>query len=78
MDVETAVKEAMSAIGLTELKEKQKEAITMFVHGHDTFVVLPTGYGKSIVYGLLPLVFDKLKGMKPFLSFLGDWCYETS
>ena len=63
MDVETAIKEAMNAIGLTELKEKQKEAITMFVQGHDTFVVLPTGYGKSIIYGILPLVFDKLKGI---------------
>ena len=63
MDAETAIKEATNAIGLTELKEKQKEAILTFVQGHDTFVVLPTGYGKSIIYAILPLVFDKLKGI---------------
>ena len=30
MDSETAIKEAMNAMGLTELKEKQKEAIMTF------------------------------------------------
>ena len=62
MDATTAITEAMNAIGLTELKEKQKEAVMTFIQGHDTFVALPTGYGKSIIYAILPLVFDKLKG----------------
>ena len=29
-----------------------------FVQGKDTFVALPTGYGKSLKYAVLPLVFD--------------------
>ena len=45
-----------------KLKDKQVEAVCAFVEGNDTFVALPTGYGKSLIYGILPYVFDKLKG----------------
>lgn len=44
------------------LKEKQVEAILNLLSRHDVFVSLPTGYGKSIVYGVLPLAFDLLLG----------------
>ena len=44
------------------LKDKQKEAVEVFMKGNDTFVSLPTGYGKSIIYAILPLAFDHLKG----------------
>ena len=44
------------------MKEKQIEATCAFVEGHDTFVSLPAGYGKSLVYAVLPLVFDKIRG----------------
>ena len=44
-----------------KLKEKQ-EVILSFIQGHDSFVSLPTGYGKSLIYGILPTIFDKLKG----------------
>ena len=40
----------------------QVEAIKSFVSGKDTFVILPTGYGKSIIYGVLPLLFDYVSG----------------
>jgi len=30
--------------------------------GKDTFVSLPTGYGKSIIFAILPLLFDLLLG----------------
>ena len=42
------------------MKDKQKEAITSFVEGNDVLVILPTGYGKSLCFALLPLVFDCL------------------
>ncbi len=61
MDVTAAVAESARVFGLT-LKEKQLEAIILFVSGRDTFVSLPTGYGKSICYAILPSVFDKIKG----------------
>ena len=37
-------------------------AIEKFVSGQDVFVSLPTGFGKSVIYELLPTVFDRLKG----------------
>lgn len=46
-----------------DLKEKQLEAILEFLLGKDVFVSLPTGYGKSLIYEILPLVFDILKSI---------------
>ena len=54
-----AIREAANELGIEKPKEKQQEAILSFVNGSDTFVSLPTGYGKSIIYAVLPLVFDK-------------------
>ena len=45
-----------------ELKDKQLEAILRFMSGKDVFVSLPTGYGKSLIYKILPVVFDIFKG----------------
>jgi len=55
-------------LGFDQLKTKQSEAIEAFVSGKDVFVSLPTGYGKSIIYAILPTLFNKLKG-----SYLGVW-----
>ena len=41
------------------------ESVKAFLSGNDVFLTVPTGYGKSIVYGILPLVFDFMKG-EPF------------
>ena len=64
VDVKYALERALRLCGLKELKEKQKEAILAFINGNDVFVSLPTGYGKSIIYGILPLVYDTLKSKK--------------
>ena len=48
----------------TGLKSKQIEAITEFVKGKDTFVALLMGYGKSLIYAVLPLVIDSLRGIQ--------------
>ena len=59
---ERAVSDSVREMGLTTLKPKQLEAVLAFLDGKDTFVSLPTGYRKSIIYGILPIVFDKLRG----------------
>jgi bloom syndrome protein len=62
MYIDYAVDEASIKLGVT-LKDKQREAIVTFMSGRDVFVSLPTGYGKSLIYGVMPLAFDLYKGM---------------
>ena len=52
---------AQEELGL-RLKDKQLEAVHRFCCGNDVFVSLPTGYGKSIIYAILPSVYDKMTG----------------
>ena len=58
--VESAITQALNGMQLLPLKLKQFEAVFSFMSGTDTFVSLPTGYGKSIIYGILPKAFDFL------------------
>ncbi|XP_052058943.1 uncharacterized protein LOC127699228 [Mytilus californianus] len=46
-----------------EFKEKQIEAINSIVNGKDTFIVLPTGYGKTKIYSHLPEIYGLLNNM---------------
>ena len=41
------------------LKTKQVECIKHVINGQDTFGLLPTAFGKSMIYSLLPVVLDK-------------------
>ena len=52
------IDKAVEAVGLHSLKPLQRHVISSFVTGNDVFVSLPTGYGKSYCFVLLPLVFD--------------------
>lgn len=61
--IEDTLMSVRQAMGVETLKDKQKEAITNFVNGRNCFVILRTGYGKSLcyMYALLPYVFDHLR-----------------
>lgn len=61
-EIERVLHDVSREPGLPSLKSKQKEAIIAFVFGHDTFVSLSTDYCKSVIFAMLPLVFDKLLG----------------
>ena len=43
-------------------KPKQLEAINNILNGHDTLAILPTSYGKSMIYQLLPSVCKMVPG----------------
>jgi len=60
MEFTQVVESAVLTMGLMPLKDKQLEAVQSFVSGKDTSVALPTGYGKSIIFAVLPLVFNCL------------------
>ena len=62
MEFQKAIEEVTRYMDLRPLKPKQLEAVKSFVSGQDTFVALPTGYGKSVIFAILPLLFDKLLG----------------
>ncbi|CAB3991081.1 ATP-dependent DNA helicase Q1 [Paramuricea clavata] len=53
------------------LKVKQYKVLESLVLGRDTFAVLPTGYRKSVVFHLLPFIFD-------FFNAKGGDIRETS
>ena len=63
-DIRVLVGRAAASLGYLELKPEQEEAVASFVRGADVFVSLPTGYGKSLCFGLLPRVFDLLRGVE--------------
>ena len=57
--------EALERLGKKNLnlKESQYEAVkAVVVERKDTICILPTGYGKSLIYQLLPFVFDAYLG----------------
>ena len=62
MELEAAIDSAAEVVGFKTLKPLQREAIRAFITGNDVFVSLPTGYGKSLCFVLLPLVFDRILG----------------
>ena len=62
MDIITAISESAKELGYDHLKQKQLEVAVSLLSGNDTFISLPTGYGKFIIYALLPSAFDKYKG----------------
>ena len=52
---------AVARVGCSSLslKPEQKECIKYIFDGKDVFVWLPTGFGKSLCYEVLPFIFDR-------------------
>ena len=44
--------------GFSKFKGLQEDAIESLIEGNDTFVVMPTGGGKSLIYQLPALILD--------------------
>ena len=57
---ETSLQSILPRFGLTELKNEQEKALFYLLSGKDVFVNLPTGFGKSLIYQLSPLVAEEL------------------
>ena len=66
--MDRSIDKAASHLGYT-LKPEQRSIVSSFVRGEDVFAVLPTGFGKSLCYECLPLVFDDMRtdGLKSII-----------
>ena len=68
------------------LKDEQSVALKAFVGNNDVFAVLPTGFGKSLIYQLAPLVGKKLGlsetpvviVVSPLLALMDDQIKEAT
>ena len=56
----SSLQSILPRFGLAELKDEQKKALFYLLSGKDVFVNLPTGFGKSLIYQLAPLVAEEL------------------
>ena len=59
-DFQKAVSGICSTFGVQNLSPQQEKALSEFLSGSDVFVNLPTGYGKSLMYQMAPLVANEL------------------
>ena len=59
-DLQQALKESLSLFPVDELKAEQRLIIEKIVARRDVFGQLPTGYGKSLTFQLLPGVLSSL------------------
>ena len=60
---EKAVKSALQKVNIgniSSLTQPQSRALFTFLCGNDTFVSLPTGHGKSLIYQICPVVAKEL------------------
>ena len=58
--VMSAATKAAQDLGYEAVKPEQLQVVTGVVRGRDTFAVLPTGFGKSLCFALLPAMYDQL------------------
>ena len=64
---EKAVKSALQKVNIgniSSLTQPQSRALFTFLCGNDTFVSLPTGHGKSLIYQICPVVAKELSHLE--------------
>ena len=63
---DTSVDAAARKFGIDSLKKQQVSAIRVTLCGNSrVFVSLPTGFGKSLIYQLLPVCAKALVSLRP-------------
>ena len=60
MKIKKTVKEAMKLLQIKKLRRNQIKHINSILDGHDTLVIAPTSYGKSLIYQI-PAIIQKKK-----------------
>ena len=60
----------MARVGINELKPEQEQVVCSSREGHDVFVTMPTGYGNSYCFTMLPYICDYLQKNKKLTSIV--------
>ncbi|XP_072166070.1 ATP-dependent helicase wrn-1-like [Diadema setosum] len=61
-DIEKSIQYAAEKLGFVDgFREQQQKSLHSFIRGHDLFISLPTGFGKSVVFQAAPLCVDFLR-----------------
>ncbi len=64
---------ALDRFGIRRLHPEQERALEATLAGRDALVVLPTGYGKSVLYQLPALLFDRpVVTVSPLIALMRD------
>jgi len=64
---------ARERFGVQRLHPEQRQAIAAVLKGRDAVVVLPTGYGKSLVYQVPAVLFDRpVIAISPLIALMRD------
>lgn len=79
-ELKSVVSVVVRSLGYDAVKPEQERALLSFLRGHDVFVSLPTGYGKSLCYAALPAAFDAVRDgpksivivISPLISLMKD------
>ena len=69
-DIENIIGAATNCFGINEVKEQQLSALKNYLKGYDVFCILPTGYGKSLIFQTFHLCYDKLHGYDDTISLV--------
>ena len=59
-EVRDAAIVAARQLGYEQMKPEQLEVVSGVLNGHDVFAILPTGFGKSLCFAILPSMYDQL------------------
>ena len=87
VSIKTAISEVISEIqSISSIKPEQESALVEYLNGKDVLAVLPTGFGKSLIYQLAPLVTKKLNPsinpifivISPLVELMNDQIREAS
>lgn len=71
--LEQAIRSGCERMGIEELKPEQQKAVQTLLRGENVFVTLPTGYGKSAIFHILPFCVMALLSLLS-LSSSADSC----
>lgn len=61
--VQGTVRNAMQKLNYKAIKDEELEIVEGMMNRRDVFAILPTGFGKTLCFAVLPVMYDELLPM---------------